>query len=735
MALPFVGKRNKKRDSVVMAFPFNRGLKAVRGAVDSNTQLSGGSTIDYLGRQVDGDLHESMHYGMRRAKNYCEDSDNLLQTAGSTKWYEEGTTETIDFETVELKAGTQDRILYINGDVDGSNRVWCIRSYVEYVSGTLTDEVIIRIQGNGPDYNGTGRQSTYALSELVGGKEISSWGTPTGDSSNGIRLRIQGENTNVSDVRIKIKSACIFDTTGDTNPDVPHEKVSTKVGLGNELSPNVTFDSDIDGWSGFDAQSTVEWDAGTLKVTNGDTSAAKGTFSFTSILNEEYLFSVDFIRNGVDGGRVHVGTSAGGTQLYDSGNLGSSQAVNGKFLGTGATVYISLTTNNSLADRYTNWDNASLKSLSHGAGVDGVKYFDTDKSHISVDVNGVVTESATKTLLTTGKGIQCAPEATNENTISSDISSWANNGVGSTITPYNYKGRRGGNTVDKLTGNATGSDGKLRTITLANSTLYTLQSDLVYEDSTLARVGIHNNSLSAWEGYVDVNPSTNPPTTVGSSGASNIGYIDWYGDQSLWVLHYQMTTTANVAAEDTRILVQPDRNGTSQSVGLSCVNVHTLPFPILAIDTDGSTETRDGSDPAVIWLGGNSNFELEVELFPQAYDTVTARHVFAIGDDANDHMRCYIGAGDGRARWDIKVAGTGHVVQTNDPVTVDSSTVIRFRFLNGVMTMYVNDVLQTDTELSVPSLAFSSLLLHVGGSYSGGTQLYGCEKLLSVKKL
>ncbi len=48
----------------------------------------------------------------------------------------------------------------------------------------------------------------------------------------------------------------------------------------------------------------------------------------------------------------------------------------------------------------------------HGAGIDGVKVFNTSKSHITV-LNNIITESDNKVLLTTGKGVQSQPASTN----------------------------------------------------------------------------------------------------------------------------------------------------------------------------------------------------------------------------------------------------------------------------------------------------------------------------------
>jgi len=160
-----------------------------------------------------------------------------------------------------------------------------------------------------------------------------------------------------------------------------------------------------------------------------------------------------------------------------------------------------------------------------------------------------------------------------------------------------------------------------------------------------------------------------------------------------------------------------------------------LPFQVPLIETLGAAETRDNRILIEEWLGGDSNFEITQKYYHQGQDNNLARHLFGIGDDSNNQMRSYIGAIDQKARFDIRNSGTGHTIQTDAAITVLNDYVFRYRFINGVMTMYVNDVLQSDTLSGVPNLSFISTLLKIMSGYDNGSAVLGCTELFTVRKL
>lgn len=137
-------------------------------------------------------------------------------------------------------------------------------------------------------------------------------------------------------------------------------------GINTELVTNGTFTSAATSWTAVTA--TVAYEAGpvdsvsnVLKVSG---SAGYAHQAISTKIGHLYKLSYKY-DNDAGNGYVRVGTAAGGTQNYTSGNLsttGSWTTVTTYFLATAATSYISLGTDGT-GNHY--YDDVSLMCLSH----------------------------------------------------------------------------------------------------------------------------------------------------------------------------------------------------------------------------------------------------------------------------------------------------------------------------------------------------------------------------------
>lgn len=190
-------------------------------------------------------------------------------------------------------------------------------------------------------------------------------------------------------------------TTGDTDPLIPDEYVSKDFGIGAELVGDVEAPVLI---------------SGSNLTDNGD-----GTFTISEGSTVRFKYPVNLLSNLVDSSpyiaQINVIANTANTAMLDwcDQTARTFTGLTGIISATGARTYdssyrfVDVSCGSSGAITFSL---SSLKSLDHGSNVNGVRYFNYDKSHITVASN-VVTESTNYTYLTTMKGIQGGPAFTN----------------------------------------------------------------------------------------------------------------------------------------------------------------------------------------------------------------------------------------------------------------------------------------------------------------------------------
>jgi len=190
----------------------------------------------------------------------------------------------------------------------------------------------------------------------------------------------------------------IQDKTGASDPTVPDSYVSTGVGVGSELviDGGLNEVSDFDSWT---EQNVVEsLDVDRLKLTSTSTSTLITQQTISTIIGKEYTYSITME---ADAGNS-VAQSASMTLSNTSPAINTAVNTNGveitktgTFIATDTTSVISLRVA-SVAVWGADGDIAyfkdvTIKSLSHGSNVDGVKTFLTDNGNSVTD--NVVTEA------------------------------------------------------------------------------------------------------------------------------------------------------------------------------------------------------------------------------------------------------------------------------------------------------------------------------------------------------
>ena len=171
---------------------------------------------------------------------------------------------------------------------------------------------------------------------------------------------IDGTWLDLSDDRVKFQTdvdADRADSAGDTIGLI-YDKHTGTIIFGPELITNGTFDTDTTGWTGNNADLSVV--SSRLRVKNN--SAAKGNASdpYTTIVGKTYRASIDFVKNGVNGS-LHIGTTAGGSEVFNGSALTSTQTQVITFIATATTTYIGLVVETTVDNDEADFDNISVK--------------------------------------------------------------------------------------------------------------------------------------------------------------------------------------------------------------------------------------------------------------------------------------------------------------------------------------------------------------------------------------
>jgi len=226
---------------------------------------------------------------------------------------------------------------------------------------------------------------------------------------------------------------------------------------------------------------------------------------------------------------------------------------------------------------YFDIDNIVItEELYHGANVDGVKYFNTDRS------NTRLSES-------TLKGYLNEPESTNLLTYSEDIGdgSWGDFSGGVTKTGGNLA-PDSSNTAYEIAQIDSGSDAIQKRVTLVGDTKYTLSFLIKNKNSTQSRIYIYDNNASTTVGDLIINWSGQTPS-IATDTFSNLKHEEL--NNNWWKFSGVITTNATVTTH--RILNRPESSATATNgVYFWGVQIEESPFPTSYIKTEAATVTR-----------------------------------------------------------------------------------------------------------------------------------------------
>ena len=131
----------------------------------------------------------------------------------------------------------------------------------------------------------------------------------------------------------------------------------TRVGNISELVTNGGFDTDTSGWAGDDATLSVV--ANRLRVTS-IVDYGKASQSITTTIGKTYTLNVDSIAGTSVDHFVKIGTTVGGSEIYNSGETTvTSHSI--VFVATSTSTSISVQAGSPTASEYADFDNISVK--------------------------------------------------------------------------------------------------------------------------------------------------------------------------------------------------------------------------------------------------------------------------------------------------------------------------------------------------------------------------------------
>jgi hypothetical protein len=131
---------------------------------------------------------------------------------------------------------------------------------------------------------------------------------------------------------------------------------------GPELITNGTFDTVTTGWTA--STSTLGIVSGKMRVTGTSSGAGRADQSITCVSGAWY--EINFDVSGTSTGKaLRVGTSAGGTQILNTGALSTATGYIYRFQATQTTIHIGLIDGDATGSNYSEWDNVSVRLMTN----------------------------------------------------------------------------------------------------------------------------------------------------------------------------------------------------------------------------------------------------------------------------------------------------------------------------------------------------------------------------------
>lgn len=580
-------------------------LPKIGSIVPTFTRDTIGTVVDFEGVVHECQIDDARFQGARRVENLITNSEDM--TAGGWTIEQTATITPTTFTALEQSAASKQNINTEEG-------VSYILSFTAYVAEGARGTGFYFRHFNSPTGARTEiplitstptRYEVEILGRIGGGNCLV--GIYDSNSSDWVTL-------NITDFQ--------FEKVPDSQTEAS-EYVSdgVSVQLGSEIVSNGTFDDDSN-WV-ISGEAEINSGSGRLYSSTGDLSIIGQNLSLVE--GKSYLLEFDII--GTPSGAMKIGSVYGGTDII--GFLSGTGSYSFLFESTGN--YISFTRTSGACD--IRIDNVSVKEeYYHGAGVDGVKYFNTDR-----DGN----------LLTDIKGYLNEPESTNLCLYSEDIENW---GTGSAVTYSNNEGIApdGANTANLLVEMALDNvHFKSQACAVTSGEKYSFSVCLKKGAGITAPDIIQLTFSSGGFGssqYANFNISTGEKLTV-AGGSSTIEelYGGWY---RLVFKATATSTTSTFAAvtftnnNDSLGRVPVYLGQTTSDVYVWGIQVEEEAFPTSYIKTEATTVTRT-ADSLII---DNSNRDV----LPNSFCLVGTWTPLGVGGDYGlSDIRCF-GSQDSR---------------------------------------------------------------------------------------
>ena len=368
-------------------------------------------------------------YGLRYVENLAQFSEDMTQSN-----YSATNNAVIDSATQATYDGTTNGTVKQNVTVEdkGAGRTFILTAEITLISGTPASDSAVQLVLSGSAV-------TFAAADI--GSDVSSIpqrfaiSTTTDAAGTNISCEVQADSA----VVLGITNWQLEESTGRSDTSTPSEYLSTGVGTGGEVFYETDFSSGTDLWTGTrgtaagdidDIGSQNDWLRLTLDTSTGDHYVARASL-LTSGLSYEvtYTYYIPSTNSHADGLKLGAtGSALGENQTVTDTVTTVTEVIKaeGAFLLFVATDGGVTSFTDAAGDDVFYVKDVTVRSVDHGANVDGAKFFTTTNGN-SVSNNVVTEATGTAIAASTLKGLFCEGEATEITGFSADFSNWNTN--------------------------------------------------------------------------------------------------------------------------------------------------------------------------------------------------------------------------------------------------------------------------------------------------------------------
>jgi len=680
-------------DPLIFNLPLKSNIFPTRGTkVPTFSRSTTGTVVDFEGVIHTAKIDEVRFAGARRVENLLEKSEDFSDDV----WAKTATATVTGANTINLP-----------NDLDRVSQ-----SEPDSVAGKYAISIVL---------SGTGTISigSYSIGDGLQLTQVTLTSTPTRfsylvDITTPISMYSAYKQVGDTATQVTATKAQLEKVSGTQTEASEYVSTGVSVQTGEELVVNGGFDNGTDDWSsGSGGLLSAPADQLIVEVAGGDT-GGNGYQVVPTIIGKIYKFTGTKVSQ--DANSSWGVSSSSATSNRDLVNIagGVVGEYTGFFRATTTTSYIQLWGVGSPGNQ-TFYDNISVKEeYYHGANVDSVKYFDTDRSGVKIDNADL-------------KGYLNEPAGTNLITYSEDLSNWAlftNVVIDSNLilAPDSTL------TADKLYEN--GINGLHGTTT--NSTTAVIGN--IYTYSVLAKGTERFLQLTFGSGDVTDNPYVNFDLDNGIfsesgtiKGKMEERYDGWYRCSIIATAAVTINFNAVVFLIENYMSI---RGGAYQGDGSSGlyiwgVNLKEGKFPTSYVKTEATTVTRTADSLSVdnpnrdvlpnsfclagTWtpLGGGVDYEAgDVRLFG-SQDSRGVMHEHRTGGSIGYYYTAYTGG----SLLSIKQSDINQLIPNKYALQV-------FQDGSNVNAKIYKDGIQKLSEIETQTLDHSNLTLELG-SWAG----------------